>query len=177
VILGTELLRPQGLVPEENKVAETLGKILGDLWGPVGFWFMVGGVFIGFWDTVLSDQDGHSRLFASGTCHLAGAKLKGKWRDEQFLKGFFVVVLVTFLPITLYIIIGNPVQLLKLSGAIEAAHIPVVTGLTLYLNRKTLPPDLQPSPLIFGATILAGLFFAVFAVLFVLQITGLIDLK
>lgn len=172
VILGAELLQPKGLVPEENKVAETLGQILGQLWGPVGFWFMVAGVFIGFWDTVLSDQDGHSRLFASGTRHMLGRRLKGKWKEGKWLKNFFVIVLVTALPITLYGIIGNPVRLLKLAGAIEAMHIPVVAALTLYLNRKLLPPALQPSRFSFFISVVAALFFAAFAVVYLLQLTG-----
>lgn len=176
LILGAELLKPQGLVPEENKVAETLGKLLGQIWGPVGFWFMVIGVFIGFWDTVLSDQDGHSRLFAGGTKLLLGKRLKGKWAKEKYLKNFFVIVLVTLLPIALYLLIGNPVQLLKIAGAIEAAHIPVVTVLTLYLNKKTLPMTLQPSGLSFFITVIAGLFFAVFAAIYLLQISGFIQL-
>jgi Mn2+/Fe2+ NRAMP family transporter len=172
LILGTEVLRPQGLVPEENKVAETLGKLLGQLWGPIGFWFMVIGVFIGFWDTVLSDQDGHSRLFARGTKHLLASHLKGKWKEEKFLKRFFVIVLVTLMPIGLYLMIGNPVELLKMAGAIEAAHIPIVTGLVLYLNKKTLPKELQPSNITFIVVIVAGLFFAVFAALYVWQISS-----
>lgn len=177
VILGAELLQPKGLVPEENKVAETLGQILGQLWGPVGFWFMVVGVFIGFWDTVLSDQDGHSRLFASGTRHMLGDRLKGKWKEDERLKKFFVVVLVTAMPIALYAAIGNPVQLLKISGAIEAMHIPVVAGLTLYLNRKSLPPSLQPSRGSFVMAVLAALFFAAFAVVYLLQVSGIISLN
>jgi hypothetical protein len=176
LILGTELLKPKGLVPEENKVAETLGSILGSLWGPIGFWFMVVGVFIGFWDTVLSDQDGHSRLFTSGTRHLLGSKLKGKWSSEKFLKNFFVVVLVTILPVVLYLIVGNPVQLLKLSGAIEAAHIPFVTALTLYLNKKALPKQLQPSTVVFIITVIAALFFAIFAAIYLLQLAGVITI-
>lgn len=176
LILGTELLKPKGLIPEENKVAETLGQILGSLWGPVGFWFMIVGVFIGFWDTVLSDQDGHSRLFTSGTKHLMGKRMKGRWSNEKFLKNFFVIVLLAIFPILLYLLMGNPVELLKLSGAIEAAHIPVVTGLVLYLNWKTLPKDLQPSTTTWIITIIAGLFFAVFASVFILQVTGIIEL-
>jgi hypothetical protein len=42
--------------------------------------------------------------------------------------------LVTLVPLALFLIVGQPVGLLKLSGAIEAAHIPFVTGLTLYPN-------------------------------------------
>jgi hypothetical protein len=69
-----------------------------------------------------------------------GFGLKGKWTDESFLKKAFVIVLVTLLPIVLYLIFGEPVSLLKIAGAIEAAHIPVVAGLMLYLNQRTLPP-------------------------------------
>ena len=126
---------------------------------------------------MLSDQDGHGRLFANGTRHVLGSALRGKWADEKVLKQIFVIVLLTLLPIALYLIIGNPVQLLKVAGAIEAAHIPIVTGLVLYLNKTFLPKELQPSTITFLITILAGLFFAVFAGLYILQLTGLIDLK
>lgn len=78
----------------------------------------------------------------------------------------------TVLPIGLYLIAGQPVTLLKAAGAIEAAHIPVVTALTLYVNRKKLPRELQPSWPTFVATALAGTFFAVFAGLYVVQIAG-----
>jgi hypothetical protein len=83
MILGAQLLRPRGLVPEEERVAETLGQLLGGVWGPIGFWFMVLGVFVGFWDTVLSDQDGFGRMFANGTRLLVQPLgLKGRWADE-----------------------------------------------------------------------------------------------
>ncbi len=58
--------------------------------------------------------------------------------ERKAFAKLFVVVLVTILPIVPYLIIGNPVQLLKLAGAIEAAHIPIVTGLVLYLPIPTL---------------------------------------
>ncbi len=173
LILGTELLRPQGLVPEEERVAEVLGQLLGGVWGPIGFWFMVLGVFIGFWDTVLSDQDGFGRLFANGTrILLRPVESSGRFADEAFWQRVYVVVLVTLLPIALYLLMGEPVGLLKLAGAIEAAHIPVVTGLTLYLNHRLLPADLRPSWPVFAATLLAGLFFAIFATVYVIGLVA-----
>jgi Mn2+/Fe2+ NRAMP family transporter len=167
LVLGTELLRPQGLVPEEEKVAEVLGQLLGGVWGPVGFWFMVVGVFVGFWDTVLSDQDGFGRMYANGTRHLAQQfGLTGRWTDEVFLQRAFVVVLVTALPIGLYLAIGKPVTLLKVAGAVEAAHIPVLAGLTLFLNHRLLPGDLRASWPVIAATGLAALFFLGFAAVY-----------
>ena len=177
LILGTELLKPNGLIPEENKVAEVLGNMLGDLWGPVGFWFMITAVFVGFWDTVLSDQDGFGRMFSGGTrLLLKNFKAKGKWVDEKILTRVFVIGLVTVAPIILYLVMGEPVSLLKIAGAIEASHIPVLVILILYLNLKRLPADLKPSAFTIICTSLAGLFFAAFAAIYLLQIFGVIKM-
>jgi Mn2+/Fe2+ NRAMP family transporter len=167
LILGAELLRPRGLVPEEQRVAATLGRLLGDVWGPAGYWFMVAGVFIGFWDTVLSDQDGHGRMFSDGSRLLIPAL---RAYPETIVRRAFVIGLVTVLPIGVYLLIGEPVELLKIAGAIEAGHIPIVTFLTLYLNRTQLPAPLRPGVLSTAAAAAAGLFFAGFATYYVAQL-------
>jgi Mn2+/Fe2+ NRAMP family transporter len=173
LILGTELLKPQGLIPEENKVAETLGQLLGGIWGKIGFWFMIGAVFITFVSTMLSDQDGFGRMFADGSAIvLKNKKLDGKWTDVNFLKKIFIAVVLCILPIITYLIAGEPVKLLKLAGVVEAAHIPVLTGLILYLNKTSLPRSLQPSKIVFWITIIAGFSFAAFAVMYVMQLNG-----
>ncbi|MGH2380639.1 MAG: Nramp family divalent metal transporter [Candidatus Limnocylindria bacterium] len=174
LVLGAELLRPEGLVPEEDRVAEVLGQLLGTIWGPIGFWFMVTAVFIGFWDTVLSDQDGFGRMFASGTRLIARASGVDHLPAPETLRRLFVGVVTGALPIGLYLLVGEPVGLLQLAGAIEAAHIPILAGLALYVGRQELPPDLRPSRLSFAMTALAGAFFAVFALLFAGQLGGLL---
>lgn len=160
LVLGAELLGPRGLVPEEDRVASTLGRLLGDVWGTTAYWLMIAGVFVGFWDTVLADQDGHARMFTDGS-RLVLPRLNRI--SEVAVRRAFVLVLVTALPIALYIAAGEPVSLLKIAGAIEAAHIPFVTALTLYLNHTQLPRELRPSWAVTAVTALAGLFFAVFA--------------
>ncbi|MBE9185698.1 Nramp family divalent metal transporter [Microcoleus sp. LEGE 07076] len=175
LILGGELLRPQGLVPKEQQVAEILGSLLGDLWGPFGFWFMVAIVFITFCSTTLSVQDGFGRMFADGTqILLQGFGVQNRWTNEKFLQRFYVALLLAVLPIAIYLIFGEPVALLQIAGGIEAAHIPIVTGLTLYVNHRMLPEELRPSKFIWGGTVIAGIFFACFAVIYLLQLTGII---
>ena len=175
LVLGSELLRPQGIVPKEQQVAETLGRLLGDIWGPFGFWFMVAIVFITFCSTVLSVEDGFGRMFADGTqILLQGFGMQGRWTNEKFLQRFYIVILLVALPIAVYLFFGQPVGLLQTAGAIEAAHIPIVAGLTLYLNHRMLPKELRPSKFIFGGTAVAGIFFAVFAVIYLLQLLGFI---
>jgi Mn2+/Fe2+ NRAMP family transporter len=175
LILGTELLKPKGLIPEENKVAKILAELLKGVWGTFGFWFMIVAVFVTFISTMISSQDGFSRMFADGTAILTGkSKMHGRWKDPAFLQKLFLVTLLCILPAVLYVIIGEPVGLLKVAGAIEACHIPVVAFLVLYLNRSTLHKELRPAAASTIFTAVAGLFFAVFAVVYILQLTGII---
>ena len=148
-----------------------LGELLGGVWGRAGYWFMVTAVFIGFWDTVLADQDGFGRMFSDGTRQLALKRLiPSAWREEERLRRAFVVILLTVAPICLYLAVGEPVGLLKVAGIIEAAHIPVLAGLILYLNHQSLPPGLRASLPVVAATVAAGLFFAAFAGLYILTL-------
>ena len=170
LVLGAELLRPEGLVPEEDRIAETLGRLLGDIWGPVGFWFMVLAVYVGFWDTLLSDQDGFGRMFSDGARRLVPARVReSRWLRELTLRRVLVASLLTAAPVALYLAQGEPVALLKLAGAIEAAHIPVLAALTLYVNRR-LPEGLRPGRIAWIGTVAAALFFAAFATVYVVQL-------
>lgn len=172
LVLGTELLRPQGLVPAEDEVASVLGRLLGDLWGPVGFWFMVLALFVGFWTTVLTDQDGWGRLFAHGTRRLPGLGTKTeRWSEVQLMRAF-VVALVIVAPSLLFLAVGEPVALLKVAGAIEAIHIPIVGVLILALNRRLLPRDLQASWPTKALGWAAVAFFGGFAALYVVELVA-----
>lgn len=167
LILGTELLHPEGLVPEENEIADVLGRLLGDVWGRAGYWFMVAAVFVGFWDTVLSDQDGFGRMFSETTRLLAPRRARAV--PEQRLRRWWVLGPLTVAPIALYLAVGEPVGLLKLAGLIEAIHLPVVAGVALLLGRR-LPDELRPRWWTVLATVSAATFFAGFAAVYVFQV-------
>jgi len=170
LILGAELLQPKGLVPKENEVAQTLGQLLGGIWGKTGFWFMIIAMFITFSGTMLADQDGFARMFSDGFRTMARDwNLAEKYREPAFLKKLFVIVVLAIVPLLTYLFVGNPVQLLKLAGIIEACHIPVVTFTVLYLNVNTLPSLLRPGRVSIFMTALSGLSFAAFAVVFLVE--------
>ena len=125
LILGAELLRPERIVPEEDHVARVLGELLGKVWGRVGFWVMVGGVLVAFWSSVLSSQDGFARLFSAGTPLLLGARRPAsRWRDSRFLRRFYLIVLLTALPLALYLIADKPVVLLAVAGGSRRRSCP-----------------------------------------------------
>ncbi len=66
------------------------------------------------------------------------------------------MVLVGIAPVIFYTINRQPVGLLQLAGAIEAVHIPVIVGLTLYMNYTFLPNKLKPSAVSLGMVLLAS---------------------
>jgi hypothetical protein len=136
---------------------------------------MIVGVFAGFLGTLIAGEDGFARLCANGTVILTRAwGWHGRWTDETFLKRAYGIGLLMLLPIGLYWVAGHPVRLLKIARAIEAAHIPFVTVLTLWSNSRLLPKALRPAWPIFILTVLAALFFAAFAVLYLLTLAGLL---
>lgn len=178
LILGTELLRPQALLPEEDKVAETLGKLLGGIWGSTGFWFMILAVFITFISTILSDQDGFGRMFTDGFRILfVRPGNKCKWLEPRRLQKAIVILVLVLIPLIVYLFAGEPVGLLKLAGVIEACHIPIVAAFIIYLNYTKLPPGLKPSLFSLGATIVAGLTFTIFAAVYLLQLSGIVNFQ
>ena len=67
LVLGTELLKPQGIVPEGIDVAKDLAKLLSGIWGDAGKWMLISGMCIALLGTILSNQDGYGRMFADGT--------------------------------------------------------------------------------------------------------------
>lgn len=67
LVLGTELLKPQGIVPEGIDVAKDLAKLLSEVWGDAGKWMLISGMCIALLGTILSNQDGYGRMFADGT--------------------------------------------------------------------------------------------------------------
>ncbi|MFD2163018.1 Nramp family divalent metal transporter [Paradesertivirga mongoliensis] len=178
LILGTELLKPQGLLPEENKVAETLGRLLGGIWGELGFWFMILAVFITFFSTILSDQDGFGRMFSDGVRILFKntSHANSTWLQQKKLQKTIVITVLGIIPVIVYLLTGEPVILLKIAGVIEACHIPVVAGFILYLNYKKLPVGLKPTAFSLISTAIAGLTFTAFAVVYILQLSGLIKI-
>lgn len=189
--LGTELLKPEGIIPEGIDVARDLTRLLSEIWGEIGFWFLLIGIMIALWGTILSNQDGYGRMFADGTFILAIPFLKKnkmvkkneeddyvvsdnvKGAKRKFakmllnylgLRRFYAITLAAVLPLITFFLVRNPVDILSVAGTIAAVHTPVVVFLTLYLNHKRLPREFRPGIIITASMILSGLFYSFFAV-------------
>ena len=188
LILGTELLKPEGLVPKGIDVAKDLSRLLSEVWGRAGFWMLIVSVTIALAGTILSNQDGWGRMFADATLILLAPKLKKKglmpkehereanikvqdrnwWQkiitNRSKLKNAYAIVFGAAIPLVVFFLVRKPVDILAIAGTVAAVHTPVVVFLTLYLNMKRLPKALRPGAFSITCMVLSGLFFTGFAV-------------
>ncbi len=179
LILGTELLKPQGIVPEGIDVAKDLSMLLSDVWGRVGFWLLIISITVALAGTILSNQDGWGRMFADATLILLSRRIKESpslqgdqeknwWQkiitDRGKLKNTYAIIFGAIIPLIVFFMIRNPVDILSVAGIVAAVHTPVIVFLTLYLNHKRLPDALRPGIISSIFMVLAGLFFTAFAI-------------
>ncbi|WP_150460132.1 Nramp family divalent metal transporter [Nesterenkonia ebinurensis] len=179
LVLGAELLRPEGIMPEGSDVAEDLALLLSDVWGAPGFWFLIVCVILALWGTVLSNQDGWPRTFADALLllqrkasdHESG--LRAKFRHRTFLYRGAVIIAVTAAPLAVLWVVQDPVDILGIGGIVTAVHTPVFVALTLYINHKHLPKKLAPGKVVTTMMVLAGVFYTGFALLFFADLAGI----
>jgi Mn2+/Fe2+ NRAMP family transporter len=172
LVLGTELLAPEGVMPEGIAVAQDLSRLLADVWGPAGFWILILGIVIALWGSILANQDGFGRLYADATLLVVPRRWIAWFAPaddaslRMRLQNTFTIVGLTLAPIAIFLVARDPVQILSIGGILAAVHMPLVVLLTLYLNRTRLPPSLRPGPWATGGMIMAGVFYAFVAVIF-----------
>jgi hypothetical protein len=196
LVLGTELLGPQGIVPSGTDVASELTRLLGDVWGPVGHWLMIAAIVVALGGSVLTNQDGWSRSFADITLLLPrkGRNDGGEdqaekdrppwlkrligWRPagmgpRQALKILFAISVTGALPALVVAVFRNPVAIMSASGIVATIHTPFIVFTTLAVNRR-IPKPLRPGAISTGLLVVAGLFYTVFAVLYFADLLGLV---
>nr|WP_269440813.1 Nramp family divalent metal transporter [Micromonospora tarapacensis] len=188
LVLGAELLAPQGRIPNGVDVARDLTALLSELWGTFGEVLLLTCVVVALWGTIFANQDGWARTYADATRLIIGRRpddqpgrsaqpVAGDWADRlhrhpRRVYRTYVAVSMTLAPLVLFLLVRDPVQILSVGGIIAAAHTPVVVGLTLYVNRR-LPAQVRPSLASQAALGGAGLFFGAFAVVYLLSLFGL----
>lgn len=170
MILGSQLLRPAGLVPEGPDVTRVLSQLLGGVWGPAGAWLLIAASFFAFWSTIIANLDGWGRMLSQGSVFIARQfNAKGMLMSEKMYRNIYLFGLMGAIPIALFFIVPEPMTLLQSAGIVEAIHIPVVALSVLYLNWKTLPEELKPSKIITILTFIAALFFVFFAGFYIFE--------
>lgn len=177
MVLGAELLGPEGIIPEGIDVAEDLARLMSDVWGQAGHWFLIISIIVALWGTVVSNQDGWPRTFADAIRLVqregsGGGRWRERLRDQMFLRRVATVVVVTLAPLIVLWAVRDPVTILDVGGIITAIHTPVFIVLTLIVNRRSVPKDLRAGWPITVLMVLAGVFYLGFGLFFFADLFG-----
>lgn len=77
-------------------------------------------------------------------------------------------------PVIILMLFNDPVQVMSVSGITAATHTPFIALTALYVNRSRLPASLRPGIAATVAMGLAGLFYFGFAILYLLNMFGML---
>ncbi|MGQ4877287.1 Nramp family divalent metal transporter [Billgrantia sp. LNSP4103-1] len=194
LVLGAELLAPEGIMPEGPEVAVDLTRIFSDVWGEVGRYVLLAAIVIALGGSILANQDGWGRSFADMTLIVTrtrreagngGLLLKSldaldrhlPWPmyERRWLKRTYIVSVTGIVPLLILLAFSDPVQVMSVSGIIAAAHTPFIALAALYVNRTRLPKALRPGLAATATMAIAGVFYLGFAVLYLLNMAGLLN--
>ncbi len=186
LVLGSELLAPEGTVPKGTDVAVDLTRLFSDVWGSVGEYLLLAAIVIALGGSVLANQDGWGRSFADITLILTrNQRAQGKRSrilagmtqladkvgirlfKRKHLKRIYVATITGVIPLAIVLIFSDPVKVMSASGIIAALHTPFIALTALYVNRTQLPCAVKPSLLTTASMACAGLFYLGFAGLYV----------
>ncbi|QGG93921.1 Nramp family divalent metal transporter [Actinomarinicola tropica] len=169
MVLGAELLAPEGILPQGSDVAADLSRLLQDVWGRTGFWLMIAAVLVALGGSVLANQDGWGRSFADMTIILRRGHGLPAWATRRRLTELYVLTLTGVLPIVVVLLVSDPVAIMSASGLVAALHTPLIVGLIVAVNRRDLPDELGPGWVTTGLT---GSSVVVYTVVGALQVIG-----
>jgi Mn2+/Fe2+ NRAMP family transporter len=96
-----------------------------------------------------------------------------KLSNKEWLKNSYAIWVTAILPLIVFFLVRDPVDILSVGGVVTTVHTPVVVFLTLYLNRVQLPQALRPGWFSLIFMVLSGLFFTGFAILYFLDLFGM----
>jgi Mn2+/Fe2+ NRAMP family transporter len=152
-LLGAGILHQAGTVPRGNEMITTLSAMytttLGAWSAPV---FYLGAV-VTLYGTIFASTAANSRVFSDMTRLMGYFEADDSARRTQMRDRF--IVWLTVVPILMYLLFGNPVQMVVIGGTAQALMLPVIGLGALYLRHRKLPPSVAP-----GAAVTIALWIA-----------------
>jgi Mn2+/Fe2+ NRAMP family transporter len=160
-ILGVAILHRSNLIPEDEKMLQTLMSMYTPVFGeyatPI---FIVGGLAV-LYSTFFVANASHARTFTDAMCvvNIIPDTQATRTRWIKILSGLFPI-----LCLVIYYFVPKPGLLVQISGAAQTVMLPMLGYASLVFRFRDTPPELKPSKLwdvsliitIFAMLIIAG---------------------
>ncbi len=142
-LLGAGILHGMGKVPAAKDMIPVLSNIYTQTLGEWSLWLFYAGAIFTLYGTIFAATAAHSRVFAD-MLRLMGFFKADDYPKRLRYRNLFVVVL-TVIPVLLFLFIESPVNMVKAGGIAQAMMLPIIGVSTLYLRYFHLPRNILPS--------------------------------
>ncbi len=144
-LLGAAVLHAKELRVESGAMIETLSFMYRDTFGEWSLWLFLGGAVAVLYSTIFCATASNARLFADG---LSLFKVK-RYRDPEhrvrWVKIGCVLLPVAF--VSVYLLVGNPVELVFWGAIAQGLMLPFLAGAALYFHFTNPHRELRARPL------------------------------
>jgi Mn2+/Fe2+ NRAMP family transporter len=165
--LGAGVLHAKGMAPTGNDMIVVLSRMYTETLGEWSVWLFYVGAIATLYGTIFAATAGNSRVLSDIT-RVGGAYDRGDYAARVRMRNRFIW-LQALVPVTMILLVGSPVQMVKWGGAAQATMLPIIGIGAVYLRHKRLPAAVRPGFIpTFGlwlAAILMSIFMVYYAFL------------
>ncbi len=142
-LLGAGILHGMGKVPSGSDMIPVLSNIYTQTLGGWSLWLFYAGAIVTLYGTIFASVAAQSRMYAD-MVRLMGGFASDDYAARVRYRNLFIVLL-TAIPVSLFLFFVSPVWMVKVGGIAQAAMLPVIGLGTLYLRHRRLPNEIAPA--------------------------------
>ncbi|HYP07589.1 MAG TPA: hypothetical protein VER03_15255, partial [Bryobacteraceae bacterium] len=140
--LGAGVLHAKGIVPSGNDMIVVLSRMYTETLGEWSVWLFYIGAIATLYGTIFAATAGNSRVLSDIT-RVAGFFDRADYAARIRTRNRFIWFH-ALLPVTMILVVGSPVQMVKWGGAAQAIMLPIIGIGAVYLRHQRLPKEVRP---------------------------------
>jgi len=169
-LLGAAILHARNMTVESGQMIETLSHMYRSAFGEWSLWLFLIGAIVVLYSTIFGATASNARLLADAL-NIFGIK---KYRDSEH-RVLWVKIGCVLLPIaftSVFLIFGNPVNLVFWGAVAQGMMLPFLAGAAIYFHFTSKHPTLRARPFSVACLILAALLMTTLGVYQVVDAVG-----
>jgi Mn2+/Fe2+ NRAMP family transporter len=142
-LLGATVLHRKSIPIDNSNLIDNLSHMYRESFGMAGLWCYLLGAFVVLYSTVFISSASGGRLCADVMRLLGFVRPEDTRRYDQLVWTWSVLLPLVFL--LLYVLFGNPLDLVLMGAVGQAVMLPLLCGATLYFHHNRMEPALRTS--------------------------------
>ncbi len=141
-LLGAGILHGLGVIPEGTETIRALSNIYTETLGGWSSYLFLAGAVAVLYSSLFAGTAAAARPYADFVRLLGGYDRHDSVARFRYIQIFSVVLLL--IPVLYYVLLREPVLMVKIGGVAQALMLPIIAAATLYLRYTHLPKRILP---------------------------------